>query len=89
MIYVALRAPEIICSLKEVDDMVEETKQEEKVDAKKILSTIFKVILALVFLVLGVLAIIKWIPALWTVATGCIGLFLILAGIITLAIAKE
>jgi len=70
--------------------MAEEIKQEEKkVEAKKIISTLFKVILGLVFLALGVLAIIRWLPDLLAVVRGCIGLFLILAGIITLAIAKE
>lgn len=70
--------------------MAEEVKQEEKkVEAKKIISTLFKVILGLVFLALGVLAIIRWLPDLLAVVRGCIGLFLILAGIITLAIAKE
>ena len=70
--------------------MADEIKQEEKkVDIKKTLSTIFKVILGLVFLVLGVLAIIRWLPALLSVIKGCIGLFLILAGLITLAIAKD
>lgn len=70
--------------------MAEEVKQEEKkVDVKKIASTIFKVILGLVFLALGALAIIRWWPQLLDVVKGCIGLFLILAGIITLAIAKE
>ncbi len=70
--------------------MAEEIKQEEKkVEAKKVISTIFKVILGLVFLVLGVLAIIKWLPDLLSVIRGCIGLFLILAGLITLAIAKD
>lgn len=70
--------------------MAEELKQEEqKVDAKKIFSTFFKVVLGLVFLALGVLAISRWRFDLLTVIKGCIGLFLILAGIITLAIAKE
>lgn len=70
--------------------MAEEVKQEEKkVEAKKIISTIFKVILGLVFLALGVLAIVRWLPHLLVMVRGCIGLFLILAGIITLAIAKE
>lgn len=70
--------------------MAEETKQEEKkVDVKKILSTIFKVILGLVFLALGVWAVIGWWKDLLLVIRGCIGAFLILAGIITLAIAKE
>jgi hypothetical protein len=70
--------------------MAEEVKQEEKkTDVKNIFSTIFKVILGLVFLVLGGWAIYVWFGSLVTVVKGCIGLFLLLAGIITLAIAKE
>lgn len=70
--------------------MAEEVKQEEsKTDVKKIASTIFKVILGLAFLVLGVWAVMSWWKDLLLVIKGCIGLFLILAGIITLAIAKE
>lgn len=70
--------------------MAEEVKQEEKkVDIKRILSTIFKVILGLVFLALGVWAIVAWWRDLVLVIKGCIGVFLVLAGIITLAIAKE
>lgn len=52
-------------------------------------STIFKVILGLVFLVLGVMSILTWWDSLVMIIKGCVGLFLILAGIITLAIAKE
>jgi capsule polysaccharide export protein KpsE/RkpR len=70
--------------------MAEEVKQEEKkTDIKKIISTLFKVVLGLVFLALGVLAIMRWWGDLLLVVRGCIGLFLILAGMITLAIAKE
>lgn len=70
--------------------MAEELKQEEKkTDATKALSTIFKFILGFVFLVLGVAAIIAWRNDLLVVIKGCIGLFLVLAGVITLAIAKE
>jgi hypothetical protein len=71
--------------------MAEEVKQEGACCAggKKAASAIFKVALGLVFLVLGIMAILRWLPALLTVIKGCIGLFLILAGIITLAIAKE
>ncbi len=58
-------------------------------DAKKTLSTLFKVVLGLAFLVLGGLAILKWWRVLLLIVKGCIGLFLILAGVITLAIAKE
>ena len=69
--------------------MAEENKEAGKTDVKKIFWTVFKVILGLVFLALGVLAIMKWWGDLLVVVRGCIGLFLILAGIITLAIAKE
>ena len=70
--------------------MADEVKQEEKKgDSKKTLSTLLKVVLGLAFLVLGVAAVIVWRQDLFVVIKGCIGLFLILAGIITLAIAKE
>lgn len=70
--------------------MAEEIKQEEKKgNVKKVLSTILKVILGLAFLALGVLAIRAWKSDLLVVIKGCLGLFLLLAGIITLAIAKE
>ena len=70
--------------------MAEEVKQEEKkCDMKKTMSTVLKVLLGLVFLALGALAIIKWWPDLLTLIKGGIGLFLLLAGVITLAIAKE
>ena len=66
--------------------MAEEVK---KNDAKKILATLFKVVLGLVFLGLGAMAILRWWKLLLMIIKGCIGLFLILAGVITLAIAKE
>lgn len=70
--------------------MAEEVKQEEKkAEAKNIISTMLKVILGLVFLALGAWAVLYWMQNLLIVVKGCIGLFLILAGIITLAIAKE
>jgi len=69
--------------------MAEEVKQEQKLDAKKLFWTIFKVVLGLVFLVLGVWAIVAWWQDLLMVVKGCIGLFLLLVGVITLAIAKE
>jgi O-antigen/teichoic acid export membrane protein len=69
-----------------VDEMADE---EKKTDGKKLLSTMIKVVLGLGFLILGVLTILRWWPQLVEIIKGCIGLFLILAGIITLAIAKE
>jgi hypothetical protein len=67
--------------------MADEVKKEGS--GKKILSTMFKVVLGVAFLVLGALAILRWWKMLLILIKGCIGLFLILAGLITLAIAKE
>lgn len=52
-------------------------------------STIFKVFLGLAFLALGAWAVYVWWADLKIVFRGCIGLFAILAGMITLAIAKD
>ncbi len=54
-----------------------------------VIATIFKVILGLVFLCLGAMALLRWWKLLFMMVKGCIGLFLILAGVVTLAIAKE
>ncbi len=72
--------------------MADEVKQEEKkcgCEGKQTFSTILKVVLGLAFLVLGVLTILRWSGNLLIVVKGCIGPFLLLAGVITLAIAKE
>lgn len=66
--------------------MAEEIKKDQ---GKKGLATVIKVILGVVFLILGGAAILGWWSYLLTIIKGCIGLFLLLAGIITLAIAKE
>lgn len=58
-------------------------------DLKKALSKLLKVILGLGFLVLGGAAVLKFWPELLVMIKGGIGLFLILVGVITLAIAKE
>jgi fatty acid desaturase len=72
------------------EEVKQEVKQEEKkTDVKKMMSTLFKVLLGLVFLALGVLAIMRWFHPLLILVKGGIGLFLIMAGLITLAIAKE
>lgn len=70
--------------------MAEEIKKEEaKADAKQTVSTLLKVILGLIFLVLGVVATIVFRGQIIHIIKGCIGPFLILAGIVTLAIAKD
>lgn len=60
-----------------------------KIDGGEDMATLLKVILGLVLLGLGAWAVYAWFGSLATVVKGCIGLFLILAGLITLAIAKE
>jgi hypothetical protein len=65
-------------------------KQEEKGETKKNMAgTVLKVLVGLALLVLGGLALLNWWSELLMIFKGSIGLFLILAGIITLAIAKE
>lgn len=71
--------------------MAEEIKQEEKkcCSVAKVSSSVIKVVLGLIFLALGALMIIRWWGNLLMVVKGCLGPFLLLAGVITLAIAKE
>ena len=71
--------------------MADEIKKEEKccIQGKKAFSTMLKVILGLAFLGLGAMAILTWWAYLMVMIKGSIGLFLVLAGVITLAIAKE
>lgn len=67
---------------------VKETKEVEKTD-DKVFKTVLKVVLGLVLLALGAYLILRWKWDIWTLIKGCAGPFLILAGVITLAIAKE
>jgi small-conductance mechanosensitive channel len=71
--------------------MEEQNKTQETESAKSPAATkmVAKIILGIVFILLGLVALIRWWPSLWTVIKGCVGLFFILAGVITIAIAKE
>lgn len=66
--------------------MAEEADQKK---GAKVLKTILKVVIGLAFLALGVYLVIRWRRDLLVVAKGCVGLFLIMTGAITVAIAKE
>jgi len=71
---------------------MEEQNKTQEAEVKKSPDTtkmIGKIILGIVFILIGLVALIRWWPSLWTVIKGCIGLFFILAGVITVAIAKE
>ena len=70
--------------------MAEEAKTEVKNDSgKKMMATLFKVLLGLAFLAFGAWLVYKGWTYLWYLIKGSVGLFFILAGVITLAIAKE
>ena len=70
--------------------MGEEVKQEQaKPETSKVFSVVLKTVLGLGCLLLGGLSIWHWRIYLKIVVLGCLGLFLLLAGIITLAIARE
>ncbi|MBI4706619.1 MAG: hypothetical protein HY761_01660 [Candidatus Omnitrophica bacterium] len=71
--------------------MAEEIKQEQKKCCGKGVSGMFKVILGLVLLILGGYLLIgrMWWGYTWFMIKACAGPFLILAALITFAIAKE
>lgn len=70
--------------------MAQDLKQEEKIkDKQNLFFIVFKVILGLVFLSLGIWAAINFRKDIYTVIRGCIGPFLILSGIVILAIARD
>jgi hypothetical protein len=58
-------------------------------DMPKIVSVLFKVILGLVLLILGIAAMIVWRNDLLALIRGGVGPFLILAGLVILIIARE
>ncbi|MFC1805127.1 hypothetical protein ACFLZ3_04810 [Candidatus Omnitrophota bacterium] len=69
--------------------MADQVKEGKGCEGKSALGRIIKVIFGLLFLVFGLLAVLRWFPDLLSVVRGSLGPFLIIAGIITLAIAKE
>lgn len=64
-------------------------KAKEEGKPREALKTMGKIIIGGTLIILGLLAVITWWSNLWAVFKGCVGLFLILAGAITIAIAKE
>ncbi|OQX81947.1 MAG: hypothetical protein B6D56_01305 [Candidatus Omnitrophica bacterium 4484_70.1] len=65
-----------------------ETKEEEKKTGET-LKIVLKYILGIVLVGLGIWAVVGFWSSVWILIKGCIGVFLILAGAITLAIAKD
>jgi len=62
---------------------------EEQKKGGAAVKTALKIILGLIFIALGIWAVVVWWRDLLVVIKGCIGLFAVLAGAITIAIAKE
>ncbi len=77
--------------------MVEEAKQNDQPQAEKkdkkpaseVAKTILKFILGIAFVVAGILLAVHWWTHLRDLIKGCAGLFLVLVGLITIAIAKD
>lgn len=72
--------------------MADEVKQEEKkCEGGKMFSTLLKVLLGIGFLLLAYYLLVGrlWWNHTWLVMKGCAGPFLVLAALITFAIAKE
>ena len=75
--------------------MAEEVKQaeqaqpEEKKSASEQVKTALKFVLGVVLIALGVAAVVIWWGELLNLIKGGIGLFLVLAGLITIAIARD
>ncbi|MDD5195411.1 MAG: hypothetical protein PHQ96_07070 [Candidatus Omnitrophica bacterium] len=72
---------------KTADTPVTEVKEEKK--SSEVGKMMIKMLIGVVLIGLGLWAVIGWWPDLVTVFKGCIGLFLGLAGLIFIAIAKE
>lgn len=70
--------------------MAEEVKEtQEKRKSSEVFKTFLKMALGVILVIIGGVLIWKWWPSVWTVIKGCLGPFLILVGIIIIAIAKE
>lgn len=68
---------------------VKETKEPEKAEAGKGAKTLLKYVLGIALVAAGVGLVWAWRDDLLALVRGGLGLFLILAGAITIAIAKE
>jgi uncharacterized membrane protein YiaA len=66
-----------------------ETKEAKKTDGGKATKTLLKYLLGIALVVVGLWLVWVWCSDLLVLIKGGLGLFLILAGAITIAIAKE
>ncbi len=66
-----------------------ESSEDKKCSCNCKSKNITKLFSGILFVVLGLLAVIGWWGCLWTVVKGCVGIVLVLVGAITIAISKE
>lgn len=67
--------------------MAEEAKEKKKIG--EVVKTAIKIIVGIALVLIGLLLVWRWRLPLWVVIRGCLGPFLVLAGVIVVAIAKE
>ncbi len=67
------------------EEQTQAPEQKKGGGAKKLLG----MLMGLVFIVVGIALVVVWVADLLVVIRGCLGLFLALAGAITIAISKE
>ena len=71
---------------------MEENKNQQPTEEKKgcgAPKTILKFALGALLVIVGIVLVWMWRESLWIMLKGCLGLILVLAGAITIAIAKE
>lgn len=67
----------------------DEASDKKKCSCVRGSKSILKLLSGIIFVILGLLAVIGWWVDLWAVVRGCVGIVLVLIGAITIAISKE
>lgn len=66
-----------------------QAEKKDKKPASEVVKTVLKFILGIVFVAVGIFLAVHWWTHLRDLIKGCAGLFLVLVGLITIAIAKD
>ena len=69
------------------NSQVPEVKEDKK--GAEIFKTAIKIVVGIILITIGIWAVIGWWKPLWTVFKGGIGILLILAGVVTIVIARD
>ena len=71
---------------KPAEGQVAETQEKKPSEAAKMMG---KMLIGIVLIVVGLFLVVRCWPSLWTVIKGCAGLFLVVTGLIFVAIARD